>query len=100
MPSWAWISRALNSVSCIAVYRGNLAPAYRFGKSRLPYSFDGDPAPALPEPSWEPDDPRLFPRGYLKPDPAGGSMGELVAEPLADRVPPMLSCGRPSRLSL
>jgi hypothetical protein len=72
---------------------------YRFGNSLLPYSFEGDPAPARPEPSWEPADPRPLPRGYLKPEPAG-SMGELVAEPLADLVAPMLSCGRPSRLIL
>jgi hypothetical protein len=72
---------------------------HRFGNSLLPYSLEGDPAPARPEPSWAPAWPRPLPRGYLKPEPAG-SMGEFVAEPLADLEPPMLSWGSPSRLSL
>lgn len=101
MPSCAWISRALQQFQVRVYISFSRAKdhTYRFGNNRLPNSFEGDPAPALPEPSWEPADPRPLPRGYLEPEPAG-SMGELVAEPLADLVPPMLSCGSPSRLSL
>jgi hypothetical protein len=84
-------------VSEIGVKHSRNKYTHRFGNSLLPYSLEGDPAPARPEPSWAPA--RLLPRGYLKPEPAG-SMGEFVAEPLADLEPPMLSCGRPSRLSL
>lgn len=59
-----------------------------FGNSRLPYSFEGDPAPALPVAAWAaalPAKPPL-PNGNLSAEPAAGSIGELVAEVLAERV--------------
>lgn len=60
--------------------------AYRFGNRRLPNSFEGDPAPALPEPAWVAPPPTPLPKGYRIPDPAGGSSGELVAEAFAERL--------------
>lgn len=71
----------------VTVYEYEYTPTYRFGNNRLPYSFEGEPAPVLPLPTCEPVAPMPLPNGYLKPEPAGGSIGELAAEPLADLVP-------------
>ena len=67
----------------------------------------GEPAPALPGPAWLlPLPPRPLPNGYLRPVPAGASIGLLVAEVFADRVVvaaaacAMVREPRPSRLSL
>jgi hypothetical protein len=62
-------------VSKIGVKHSRNIYTHRFGNNLLPYSLEGDPAPARPEPSWAPA--RLLPRGYLKPEPAG-SMGAHV----------------------
>jgi hypothetical protein len=74
--------------------------SHLFGNSRLPNSFDGDPAPALPGPACAVLPPRLLPNGYLRPVPAGASMGLFVADVLAERACVMFSEPRPSRLSL
>lgn len=79
---------------------GQPSGTYRFGKRRLPYSFDGEPAPALPPAPWAVPFTRPFPRGYLMPDPAGGSDGEFAVEVFVERGWVMLSPPSPSKLRL
>ena len=75
---------------------------YLLGNSRLPKSFEGEPAPALPVPAWATTLPKPFPSGYLRPDPAGGSSGELAADTCAERLglEVWFSWPNPSRLTL
>ena len=79
-----------------------ICQTYLLGNSRLPKSFDGEPAPALPVPAWVIPLPSPFPSGYRRPDPAGGSSGELVPEACAERLGLwfMFSWPSPSRLTL
>lgn len=73
--------------------------SYLLLNSRLPYSLEGEPAPVLFRPML-PVPARLLPKGYLSPEPAGASMGELAAVELAERGWPKFICGRLSRLIL
>lgn len=74
--------------------------AYLFGNSRLPNSFEGEPAPALPGPAWPLPLLKPLPNGYLRPEPAGASIGLLVAEVLAERAWFTFNDPRPARSSL
>jgi hypothetical protein len=100
-PSCAWISRALYHRQLMSLLCG-MCRAYRFGNRRLPNSFVGEPAPARPVPAWLAAPlPSPLPNGYLKPDPAGGSIGELEPEAFADRFCwAEFSWPRPSRFIL
>lgn len=98
-PSCCCISRALARVSFVPIPLAlHSSVTYRLGNKRLPYSLDGEPAPARPVPDWLLLLPRPLPNGYRVPDPAGGSIGELACDVFAERVWPMLMGGRPSRL--
>lgn len=53
--------------------------------NRLPYSFEGEPAPDLLIKPMAPAEAKLLPSGYLSPEPDGGSLGELAAVDEAER---------------
>ena len=52
---------------------------------RLPYSFEGEPAPDLLTKPIAQAEAKLLPSGYLKPEPEGGSLGELAVVDEAER---------------
>ena len=52
---------------------------------RLPYSFEGEPAPDLLTKPIAPAEAKLLPSGYLRPDPEGGSFGEFAVVDEAER---------------
>jgi hypothetical protein len=58
---------------------------YRLLNRRLPYSLDGEPAPDRLTRPMAPEEAKLLPRGYLRPEPDGTSLGELAVVDEAER---------------